>query len=229
MTDESLRPLIENIGYEFSDLRLLKKALTHSSYANEERHQCESYERLEFLGDSVLGFITAQHLYEHDRGPEGELSKLRAAVVCEKALCGYSRQLGIGEHMRLGRGEAKNGGAERPSILADMYEAVLAAIYLDGGMAPAERFVLRFIIPEIERQRRRGFRDNKTALQEIVQQSPGETLEYVLTGASGPDNDKVFTMELHLNSNVIGRGRGHSKKEAEQEAAREALRLMGYD
>ena len=128
MTDESLRPLIENIGYEFSDLRLLKKALTHSSYANEERHQCESYERLEFLGDSVLGFITAQHLYEHDRGPEGELSKLRAAVVCEKALCGYSRQLGIGEHMRLGRGEAKNGGAERPSILADMYEAVLAAI-----------------------------------------------------------------------------------------------------
>ena len=223
MTDESLRPLIENIGYEFSDLRLLKKALTHSSYANEERHQCESYERLEFLGDSVLGFITAQHLYEHDRGPEGELSKLRAAVVCEKALCGYSRQLGIGEHMRLGRGEAKNGGAERPSILADMYEAVLAAIYLDGGMAPAERFVLRFIIPEIERQRRRGFRDNKTA------QSPGETLEYVLTGASGPDHDKVFTVELHLNSNVIGRGRGHSKKEAEQEAAREALRLMGYD
>ncbi len=229
MTDESLRPLIENIGYEFSDLRLLKKALTHSSYANEERHQCESYERLEFLGDSVLGFITAQHLYEHDRGPEGELSKLRAAVVCEKALCGYSRQLGIGEHMRLGRGEAKNGGAERPSILADMYEAVLAAIYLDGGMAPAERFVLRFIIPEIERQRRRGFRDNKTALQEIVQQSPGETLEYVLTGAFGPDHDKVFTVELHLNSNVIGRGRGHSKKEAEQEAAREALRLMGYD
>ncbi len=229
MTDESLQPLIDRIGYAFRDTRLLRKALTHSSYANEERHQCESYERLEFLGDSVLGFITARHLYEHDRGPEGELSKLRAAVVCEKALCGYSKQLGLGEFMRLGRGEARNGGAERPSILADMYEAVLAAIYLDGGLEPAERFVLRFIIPEIDNQRRRRFRDNKTALQEIVQQNPGESLEYVLVGASGPDHDKVFTVELHLNSNVIGRGRGHSKKEAEQEAAREALRLMGYD
>lgn len=224
-----LKPLMETIGYQFHNLKLLEKALTHSSYSNEGHTHCECYERLEFLGDSVLGFITARYLYEKDRGPEGELTKLRAAVVCEKALCSYSRQLGIGEYMRLGHGEERSGGAQRPSILADMYEAVLAAIYLDGGMEPAERFVLRFIIPEAENQRRRHFKDHKTTLQEIVQQNPGEQLEYVLVGASGPDHNKVFTVEVHLNSNIIGQGRGHSKKEAEQEAAREALRLMGYE
>ena len=157
------------------------------------------------------------------------MTKLRAAVVCEKALCSYSQTLGIGQYMRLGRGEAQSGGAQRPSILADMYEAVLAAIYLDGGIKPAEEFVLRFIIPEAENQRRRHFKDYKTALQEIIQQNPGETLEYVLVGASGPDHCKVFGVEVHLNSNVIGKGRGHSKKEAEQQAAREALKLMGYE
>lgn len=224
-----LTPLMRAIGYEFQDIRLLEKALTHSSYTNEGHSACECYERLEFLGDSVLGFITAQYLFEKDRGPEGELTKLRAAVVCEKALCSYSRELDIGRYMRLGRGERRNGGDQRPSILADMYEAVLAAIFLDGGMEPAEKFVLRFIIPEAENQRRRHFKDHKTALQEIIQQNPGEQLEYVLKGASGPDHNKVFLVEVHLNSNVIGRGRGHSKKEAEQEAAREALRLMGYE
>ena len=224
-----LTPLMREIGYEFHNVRLLEQALTHSSYANEGKGGRESYERLEFLGDSVLGFITARHLYENDRAPEGELTKLRAAVVCEKALCSYSQALGIGRYMRLGRGEAQNGGAERPSILADMYEAVLAAIYLDGGMEPAEKFVLRFIIPEAESQRRRHFKDYKTALQEIIQQNPGERLEYVLVGASGPDHCKVFKVEVHLNSNVIGKGRGHSKKEAEQLAAREALKLMGYE
>ena len=221
-------PLMQEIGYTFKDVRLLEKALTHSSYAN-EGHGGEHYERLEFLGDSVLGFITAQYLYEKDRGPEGELTKLRAAVVCEKALCSYSKQLGIGKYMRLGRGEQHSGGRERPSILADMYEAVLAAIYLDGGMEPAEAFVLRFIVPEAETQRRRQFKDYKTALQEIVQQNPGERLEYVLSGASGPDHNKTFITEVHLNSNVIGVGRGRSKKESEQQAAREALKLMGYE
>ena len=221
-------PLMQEIGYTFKDISLLEKALTHSSFAN-EGHGGEHYERLEFLGDSVLGFITAQYLYEKDRGPEGELTKLRAAVVCEKALCAYSKQLGIGKYMRLGRGEQHSGGRERPSILADMYEAVLAAIYLDGGMEPAEKFVLRFIIPEAETQRRRQFKDYKTALQEIVQQNPGERLEYVLSGASGPDHNKTFITEVHLNSNVIGVGRGRSKKESEQQAAREALKLMGYE
>ncbi len=226
---QDLKPLMDEIGYRFQDIRLLEKALTHSSYANEGKGHRESYERLEFLGDSVLGFITARYLYEKDRGPEGELTKLRAAVVCEKALCSYSQKLGIGQYMRLGRGEAHTGGTTRPSILADMYEAVLAAIYLDGGMEPAEKFVLRFIIPEAESQRRRHFKDYKTTLQEIIQQNPGERLEYVLVGASGPDHYKSFQVEVHLNSNVIGKGIGHSKKEAEQQAAREALKLMGYE
>ena len=221
-------PLMQEIGYTFHNVSLLEKALTHSSFAN-EGHDGEHYERLEFLGDSLLGFITARYLYEKDRGPEGELTKLRAAVVCEKALCSYSKQLGIGDYMRLGRGEQHSGGRERPSILADMYEAVLAAIYLDGGMKPAEEFVLRFIIPEAETQRRRQFKDYKTALQEIVQQNPGERLEYVLSGESGPDHNKTFITEVHLNSNVIGVGRGRSKKESEQQAAREALKLMGYE
>lgn len=221
-------PLMQEIGYTFQNISLLEKALTHSSFAN-EGHGGEHYERLEFLGDSLLGFITARYLYEKDRGPEGELTKLRAAVVCEKALCAYSKQLGIGKYMRLGRGEQHSGGRERPSILADMYEAVLAAIYLDGGMEPAEQFVLRFIIPEAEAQRRRQFKDYKTALQEIVQQNPGERLEYVLSGESGPDHNKTFITEVHLNSNVIGVGRGRSKKESEQQAAREALKLMGYE
>lgn len=226
---KDLTVLMQSIGYTFKDIRLLEKALTHSSFANEGRNGQESYERLEFLGDSLLGFITARHLYVHDRGPEGELTKLRAAVVCEQALCAYSKQLGIGDYMRLGRGERQSGGAARPSILADMYEAVLAAIYLDGGLEPAETFVLRFVIPEAEAQRRRHFKDYKTALQEIVQQNPGERLEYVLSGESGPDHCKTFVSEVHLNSNVIGVGRGRSKKESEQQAAREALKLMGYD
>lgn len=226
---KDLSLLMNEIGYTFHNVSLLEKALTHSSFANEGHSQTEHYERLEFLGDSVLGFITARYLYEKDRGPEGELTKLRAAVVCEKALCSYSKQLGLGQYMRLGRGEMHSGGAERPSILADMYEAVLAAIYLDGGMEPAEQFVLRFIIPEAETQRRRQFKDYKTALQEIVQQNPGERLEYVLSGESGPDHNKSFVSEVHLNSNVIGVGRGRSKKESEQQAAREALKLMGYN
>ena len=226
---KDLTPLMKEIGYTFENVDLLRQALTHSSFAN-EGHGVESYERLEFLGDSVLGFVTAQYLFEKDRVPdEGELTKLRAAVVCEKALCGYSKQLGLGKYALLGRGEQHSGGAERPSILADMYEAVLAAIYLDGGMEPAEKFVLRFIIPEAESQRRRKFKDYKTALQEIVQQNPGEMLEYVLSGESGPDHNKTFITEVHLTSNVIGVGRGRSKKESEQQAAHEALKLMGYE
>ena len=226
---KDLTPLMQEIGYHFKNESLLLQALTHSSFANEGRG-IESYERLEFLGDSVLGFVTAQYLFEKDRGPdEGELTKLRAAVVCEKALCGYSKQLELGKYARFGRGEQQSGGAQRPSILADMYEAVLAAIYLDGGMEPAEKFVLRFVIPEAESQRRRRFKDYKTALQEIVQQNPGEMLEYVLSGESGPDHNKTFITEVHLNSNVIGVGRGRSKKESEQQAAHEALKLMGYE
>lgn len=221
--------LMDKLGYRFRDPRLLEKALTHSSYANEGRHGLESNERLEFLGDSVLGFVAAKYLFEKETGPEGELTKLRAAVVCEKALCSYSRELGLGDYLLLGKGERLTGGAERPSILADAFEAVIAAMFLDGGLEPVRGFVLRFVEKEANNQRKRHFKDYKTTLQEIVQQNPEEKLEYVLTGESGPDHSKQFVVEIHLNSNVIGTGRGRSKKEAEQQAAREALKLMGYD
>ena len=221
--------LMDKLGYRFRDPRLLEKALTHSSYANEGRHGLESNERLEFLGDSVLGFVAAKYLFEKETGPEGELTKLRAAVVCEKALCSYSRELGLGDYLLLGKGERLTGGAERPSILADAFEAVIAAMFLDGGLEPVRGFVLRFVEKEANNQRKRHFKDYKSTLQEIVQQNPEEKLEYVLTGESGPDHSKQFVVEVHLNSNVIGTGRGRSKKEAEQQAAREALKLMGYD
>lgn len=223
-----VKSLMKALGYEFHNVKLLENALTHSSYANEGDTRCSSNERLEFLGDAVLGFITANELFHKENSPEGELTKLRAAVVCEKALCSYSLQLELGKYLRLGKGERMSGGAERPSILADAFEAIVAAMYLDGGLEPAKAFVLRFIIPEAQNQRRRQFKDYKTTLQEIIQQNPGEKLEYVLTGESGPDHNKKFTVQVYLNSNVIGVGTARSKKEAEQQAAREALKLMGY-
>ena len=226
---ESLDGLMDRLGYRFKNKVLLKKALTHSALANEGRGGLESNERLEFLGDSVLGFVAAGYLFQNHKGPEGELTKLRAALVCEKALHSYSLQLKLGESLLLGRGERLTGGAERPSILADAFEAVTAAIYLDGGLEAARCFLLRFLEKEAAQQKKRKFKDYKTTLQEIIQQNPEESLDYVLTGESGPDHDKQFTVEVHLNSNVIGAGRGRSKKEAEQCAAREALSLMGYD
>ncbi len=221
--------LMKRIGYSFRDPLLLREALTHSSYANEGKRQFQSNERLEFLGDSVLGMIAASYLFDHDKGQEGELTKLRASIVCEQALSSYSRQIGVGEFLLLGKGERMNGGQDRPSILADAFEAILAAIYLDGGMDAAKAFALPFLIAEIEARRRRHFKDYKTQLQEIVQQVPEERVEYVVVGESGPDHSKRFSVEVHLNSNVIGKGTGKSKKEAEQLAAREALKLMGYD
>lgn len=225
---KDLAPLMAELGYTFQDMSLLENALTHSSYANESDRHLASNERLEFLGDSVLGFITANELFQKETGPEGELTKLRAAVVCEKALHSYSLQLHVGDYLRLGKGELHTGGNERPSILADAFEAIVAAVYLDGGLEPAKRLVLRFVVPEVSNQRRRHFKDYKTTLQEIIQQNPGEMLEYVLTGESGPDHNKKFTVQVYLNSNIIGTGRGRSKKDAEQQAAKEALALMGY-
>ncbi|MBQ6830743.1 MAG: ribonuclease III [Clostridia bacterium] len=221
--------IMEKIGYVFQNRELLENALTHSSYANEGNRHLKSNERLEFLGDSVLGFITARYLFSHENGQEGELTKLRASLVCEKALHSYALQLNLGQYLLLGKGERLTGGASRPSILADAFEALIAAIYLDGGLEPVERFLLPFLEQERSQQRKVKFKDYKTALQEIVQQNPGEHLEYELKGESGPDHNKQFVMEVHLNSNVIGTGRGRSKKEAEQQAAREALKLMGYD
>ena len=224
-----MKILQEKLGYRFRNPALLRTALTHSSYANESHGKFVCNERLEFLGDSVLGMITAEYLYtQWSDVPEGVLTRHRAALVCEKALCKYARELGIGSCLLLGRGERHSGGDNRPSILADAFEAVLAAIYLDGGMEPAKKLVLRFISREMVESRRPGFRDYKTQLQEIIQQNPEEQLEYVLAEESGPDHDKHFVVEVRLNSNVLSRGGGRSKKEAEQQAAREALSLMGY-
>lgn len=214
----------EKLGYKFNNTELLERALSHSSYANENGLP-ESNERLEFLGDSVLGFISAEYFFStYKAQSEGSLTKHRAAAVCEKTLCTFSKELGIDKVIRLGKGETRTGGAERPSILADAFESVLAAVYLDGGIEPAKKIVLRFITREgIDEARR----DYKTMLQEVVQKHPEEAVEYFVVDERGPDHDKEFTVEVHLNSNVIGSGTGRSKKLAEQAAAREALRLMG--
>ena len=224
-----LQDFMERLGYRFRNPSLLERALTHSSYANERRNPIPSNERLEFLGDSVLGVVTAVYLFNKEKGAEGELTRLRAALVCEKALCSYSQKLELGSFLQLGRGEQRSGGAARPSILADAFEAVVAAIFLDGGMESAREFLIPFLENELSNQKRLHFNDYKTTLQEITQQNPEEQLDYVLTGESGPDHNKQFTVEVHLNSNVLGEGRGRSKKEAEQQAARQALKLMGYD
>jgi len=222
--------LEQNLKYTFKNKELLKNALTHSSYANEKKGRATSNERLEFLGDSVLSIIVSEHIYKNFPNlPEGQLTRLRASLVCEKTLCEFSKQLEVGDYLLLGKGERANGGAERPSILADAFEAILAAIYLDGGTEPAKRHVLRFVQSELSHLEHENFKDYKTELQEIIQRNPEEKLTYVLTGESGPDHDKCFTVEVHLNSNVIGEGSGHSKKNAEQAAARQALELMGIE
>ncbi len=218
------------IQYHFQNKHLLLEALSHSSYANEKRKTRSSNERLEFLGDSVLSIVVSEFLFhKYPNLPEGELTKLRASMVCEKALFVFAQEIHLGEFLLLGKGEEHTGGRERPSILADAFEAVIAAIFLDGGMEAAKRHILRFIPEDPEEtDQPMGFHDYKTQLQEVVQKNPEEKVEYVLVSESGPDHDKAFQVEVCLNSNVIGRGTGHSKKAAEQMAAREALLLMGY-
>lgn len=223
-----MKDLQQIIGYQFRQEKYLSNALTHSSYANEVKKNLQSNERQEFLGDAVLSIIVSDYLYRHySHLPEGELTKLRASLVCEKALCQFAGQIGLGAYLKLGKGEENTGGRERPSILADAFEALIAAIYLDGGMEPAARFVMGFVQDVIEDHGRVTFKDYKTMLQEIIQQNPEEHVTYVLAEESGPDHDKHFVVEVRLNSNVIGRGEGRSKKNAEQMAAREALALMG--
>ena len=215
----------ENIGYSFRNKALLRHALTHSSACN-EKTVGQNNERLEFLGDSVLGFITAEYLWSvHEDLPEGQLTRRRAAAVCEKALAGYAREIDLGRYLYLGKGEDMTGGRNRASILSDAFEALLAAIYLDGGIEEAKKFCLPYIINGDKQTE--DFVDYKTELQEIVQKNPGEALSYVLVEESGPAHNRHFTVEVHLNSNCIGIGEGSSKKKAEQEAARKALLLMG--
>ncbi len=220
----------EKIGYKFQDKKLLDRALTHSSYANEGKKNGKNNERLEFLGDSVLSLVVAKHLFlKYKDIPEGELTKLRASLVCEKALDEFARKIDLGSYLLLGKGEDMTGGRNRPSILSDAFEAVIAAIYLDGGFEEAEKFVLGFIPTELDVKSANKLADYKTALQEIIQQNREEKIEYVMVEEKGPDHAKIFTFEVMLNSNVIGKGEGSSKKQAEQNAAREALKLMGYD
>ncbi len=225
-----MEDLQNKIGYHFNNKSLLKEALTHSSYANEHKSKHIKYnERLEFLGDAVLSIVVSDYIFKNcPELPEGELTKLRASLVCEKYLFEFAKQINLGKYLMLSRGERHNGGAERPSILSDAFEALIAAIYIDGGIEPASKHILNFVIPAIKNYGRKKSSDYKTTLQEIVQKNPGEQLEYVLVGQSGPDHNKHFVVEVHLNSNVIGKGGGRSKKEAEQQAAREALELMGY-
>ncbi len=224
-----METLEARIGYTFHDRRLLQNALMHSSYANENRARgCTSNERLEFLGDSVLGMVTAMRLYRlYPDMPEGKLSRLRAELVCEQSLHAVALELGLGSYIRLGHGEARNGGRERPSILADAVEAIIAAIYLDGGLESAQRFILDHILTGLAEGQMHHVADYKTDLQERVQRKPGQALEYTLLSESGPDHNKTFTMNVLLNGSEIGRGTGRTKKEAEQSAAKSALERMG--
>ena len=215
------------LGYRFKNITLLQNALTHSSYANERWHNSlKSNERLEFLGDSILGMVVAEHLYRNflDR-PEGELTRMRADMVCETSLARVANKLGLGTHLLLGHGEEQGGGRTRPSILADAVESVIAAAFLDGGLDPAVKIIREFILVDVPVTRLHN-RDYKTALQELVQQKKNQVLSYALVGESGPDHDKNFCVEVSLNGNVVGAGSGSSKKRAEQDAARAAIEAL---
>ena len=219
-----MKTLEERIGYTFRDRSLLENALTHSSYANEHREAgMPSNERLEFLGDSILGLVVADHLYRTRPDlPEGDLTRIRAALVCEGSLVEVAKGLDLGSYLKLGRGEESGGGRHRPSIQADAVEAMLAAVYLDGGIGQARRLIHELIVDQ-EQERTAAGRDYKTALQELVQRTSGQALAYRLIGESGPDHAKTFEMEVLLNGTAIGSGSGRSKKEAEQAAAQTAV------
>ncbi len=222
-----IKDLEAALGYRFKNITLLQNALTHSSYANERWHNSlMSNERLEFLGDSILGMVVAEHLYKRfpDR-PEGDLTRIRADMVCEKSLAGVAERLGLGGYLLLGHGEERFGGRERASILADAVESVLAACYIDGGMEAARNIIDRFILCDVPEKQLHNL-DYKTALQERVQQKKNQQILYTLTGESGPDHSKEFSVEVSLNGSVVGRGTGSSKKRAEQEAARSAMEAL---
>lgn len=222
-----IKDLEEAISYRFQNISLLQNALTHSSYANEHWHNgLLSNERLEFLGDSILGMVVAEFLYRSfPNRPEGELTRMRADMVCEKTLAAVANTIHLGDHLLLGKGEERFGGRKRDSILADAMESVIAACFLDGGMAAAEAFIRKFILVKVPVTEFRNA-DYKTELQEIVQQKKNQSLVYTLTGESGPDHDKVFSVEVCLNGTVVGVGQGSSKKRAEQDAARAAIRTL---
>ena len=221
--ENNLKKLEQTIGYQFTAKSLLEQAITHSSYANEKHlGKLGCNERLEFLGDAVLELISSDFLYKKFRNnQEGELTKKRASMVCEKSLAYCAREFGLPEFILLGRGEEMMGGRKRDSIVSDALESLIGAMYLDGGFEPAKDFVLKFILNDIEHKQL--FYDSKTILQEIVQEKGIQPVEYILTGESGPDHDKQFTVSVQVNGQVVGNGTGHTKKAAEQAAAYQAI------
>ena len=232
MQKTDIGQLETRIGYSFKSKALLREALTHSSYAHEmksKRMDAQCNERLEFLGDSVLSLVTSEYLFsKYGELPEGDLTHIRAALVQSQALASYAKKIELGDYLYLGNGEEKN--RYRQSILEDAFEALLAAIYLDAGVRGLDE-VRRFLLPIIQHEIAHGesmmHSDAKTELQQLTQESDGATPSYFIVGESGPDHAKVFEVEVRLNSNVIGHGTGRSKREAEQNAAREALALFG--
>ena len=226
LPNEDFSSLEENIGYEFQDKKLLLQALTHSSFSNEQKiNKHPNYERLEFLGDAVLELVSSEFLYkEYKDMPEGELTKLRASLVCEPALAFDARGFGLQEHLLMGKGEEQTGGRERDSIVSDACEALIGAIFLDGGFEAAKAFILKFVLNDAENKKL--FYDSKTILQEVVQGNYKESLHYELISEEGPDHDKQFSVEARIGDKVIGAGTGHTKKAAEQEAAYQALLVL---
>lgn len=218
--------LEEIIGYTFTKKRLLEQALTHSSYANERKiNKINDYERLEFLGDAVLELVSSTFLFgENPDMAEGKLTKLRSSLVCEPSLAFCARAIGLEQYIRLGKGEDSTGGRNRDSIVSDVLEAVIGAMYLDGGYDKAEAFILKNVLTDIDN--RKLFLDSKTSLQEIIQARGYESFEYVLTGESGPDHAKTFTVDAVLDGSVVGSGTGRTKKAAEQMAAYEAIKKL---
>ena len=234
MQRSDISALEERIGYSFKNKNILKEALTHSSYANElkaRKQEAVCNERLEFLGDSVLSVVVSEYLFEKfSSNPEGELTQRRALLVQSASLAAYSRSIGLGDHLYLGHGEEKNRGRERQSTLENAFEALVAAIYLDAGENGLDE-VRRFVLPIVDKYLEENYDykhiDAKTELQQLIQQAEGDFLEYVVIAERGPDHKKEFEVVARLNSNIIGRGKGNSKREAEQNAAKEALRLFG--
>jgi ribonuclease-3 len=224
---DNIKNLEKNINYNFKNKKYIKIALTHSSYANEAKNKYNSNERLEFLGDSVLGIVVSDYIFKYCPSlPEGELTKLRSSLVCEKTLHEFSKSIYLGKFLMLSRGEKKSGGDYRSSILADAFEALIAAIYLDGGLEEARKFILKFIIPKLESCKDKNSDDYKSILQEIIQKKYEDKLNYIMKGEEGPDHDKQFFVEVYFNNSVIGNGSGKSKKQAEQCAAKQALEYI---
>lgn len=222
----SLKILEERIGYEFHDSELLKQALTHSSYTNEQRiNRGRNYERLEFLGDAVLELVTSEFLFRtHASVPEGELTKMRASMVCEQSLALCARDLDLGRFVLLGRGEETTGGRGRDSIISDVMEAVIGAIFLDGGMENAKTFIGKFVLSDLED--RQLFYDSKSSLQELIQGKLKKDFSYELLEESGPEHDKLFRVSVHMEGRDLGKGEGKTKKAAEQQAAYRALLFL---